>query len=226
MNINMLQAVVAPGVDAEVWYVPLAAAAEEFGILDPLDQAAFLANAAHESMGFTDFEENLNYSWHALLKQWPNRFTPEHAIAVGRVSKTEIYDGQQGVVWGGMFYPTTVHPSNQPTIANTAYGNRNGNNSEGDGWRFRGRGCFQLTFLNNYLEFSQYIQDPLVMNHPELVAENPDYVCRSAAHFWFKRGLSQVLQQRGFEAVAKRINGGTIGMDDRIAKFQKTSAFA
>lgn len=226
LSYEMLEAVASPQVDVQAWYDPMNAAVSEFGLHeDPRLQAGFLANVAHETGGLLDFEENLNYRWDVLLAQWPNRFTAEAAIEYGRVRDTVTQGGQKGVVYRGRFYPTRAHSANQPAIANIAYGGRYGNNNEGDGWRYRGRGAFQLTFYDNYMAFANDIGEPDLVNYPDVVAQDPLYVCRSAAHYWNSKGLSRLMLTRGIEAVGRAINGGTIGMADRVAHYNHLLQF-
>lgn len=226
MNRQMFDAVVDPSVDADAWWPHIKAAADEFQIVDVQECSAWLANAAHESAHFTKFVEGLNYRWDALLKQWPKRFDPKTAIAVGRVDKLETRPGALGVTWNGTFYPTTKHAANQEQIANIAYGNRMGNTKPGDGWKFRGRGLFQLTFYSNYLNYSSYVKQPVIMEQPELVAL-PEHAARSAGWFWkVDRKLHDVLMQRGCEAACVAINGGTNGLQERLALFEKLQSLA
>lgn len=155
--------------------------------------AAFLAQAAHESAELTQLEENLNYSAEALLRVWPSRFTPDQAAACARKPES---------------------------IANRVYSNRLGNGppESGDGWRYRGRGIFQLTGRANYSTCSIAIAgdvDTLILN-PELLA-TPEYACESAGWFWSSRGLSELADRGGFEDITRRINGGLNGYQDRCA---------
>lgn len=159
--------------------------------------AAFLAQAAHESAELTHLEESLNYSADALSRLWPRHFGAQEAQDYAR----------------------------QPEkIANRAYADRMGNGDEasGDGWRYRGRGIFQLTGRANYRDCSIAIAgdaDTLLLN-PELVAE-PDYACESAGWFWQSKGLNELADRGGFEEITRRINGGLNGLEDRVAHWHR-----
>ncbi|EBK7704481.1 glycoside hydrolase family 19 protein, partial [Salmonella enterica] len=107
------------------WFPHIGAAMSEFGITAPLDQAMFIAQAGHESAGFTVLKESFNYSVEGLKKTFGKRLTPYQCEMLGRV------DGKQ--------------VAHQPQIANLVYGGRMGNNSQGDGWKYRGRGLLQIT---------------------------------------------------------------------------------
>jgi putative chitinase len=105
---------------------------------------------------------------------------------------------------------------NPKLIANTVYSNRMGNRDEasGDGWRFKGRGCIQLTGHANYFHAGQALGVDFVMQ-PELVA-TPMYAALTAGWFWNTHKLNQYADQQDYITMTKKINGGTIGLDDRI----------
>lgn len=155
--------------------------------------AAFLAQAAHESGQFRYLVENLNYSAEALRRTWPSRFTEAQALAMQR----------------------------QPErIANHVYSSRigNGPESSGDGWRFRGRGIFQLTGRTNYANCSiaLYANAATLLAEPELL-EKPLPACKSAAWFWQSRGLNELADAGDFRAITQKINGGQHGAQERAA---------
>ena len=166
----------------------------EFNISNPFRLAHFLAQTAHESGNFKHVRENLNYSAEGLIKVFPKYFSKETALWYAR--KPEA-------------------------IANVVYGNRmgNGDKNSGDGWRFRGRGYLQLTGKINYKAFGEYISVDLITN-PDLVATK--YPLTSAAWFFEKNKLwdvcDQGLHQDIVKQVTKRVNGGSIGLADRISK--------
>ncbi len=132
-------------------------AMREFTINAPARQCAFLAQAAHESAGFSAFVENLNYSAQGLLKIFPTHFTADIVAQYAR---------------------------NPQKIASRAYADRmgNGNEASGDGWRYRGRGVFQLTGKNNYQACSIALKIDCI-KFPELI-EEPLNAFRSACWFW------------------------------------------
>jgi putative chitinase len=171
---------------------------QKFGITNKLRLAHFLAQCAHESANFTALKENLNYSADGLRKIFPKYFpTTDFATKYAR----------------------------QPEkIANRVYASRMGNGDElsGEGYKFRGRGFIQLTGKSNYQAFSTFIGEDCVAN-PDLVATK--YPLASAAFFFDKNKLWDICDKGDHPdhvlAVTKRVNGGTHGYDDRLAKFKK-----
>lgn len=170
----------------EKWASVVIAAMKAFGTDTPLRQAHFLAQAGHESAGFKTLVENLNYSAEGLRATWPTRFTPERAAAMAR--KPEL-------------------------IANHVYGNRLGNTKQGDGWRFRGRGIFQLTGRENYARAGKALDMPFEAEPERL--ESPEAAAMTAAWFWKDRGLNALADADDLLAVTRRINGGLHGLEDR-----------
>lgn len=176
------------------WAEALSAAMAEFSIGAPVRASAFLAQLAHESAGLTRFSENLNYSAERLVAMWPKRFTPALAAKYAR----------------------------QPEkIANYAYAGRyaNGDESSGDGWRYRGRGPIQLTFRGNYRAAGEKLGLDLV-NNPDRVLE-PAIGARVAGWYWDSRKLNVLADARDFVGITKAINGGTHGLADRTALYEK-----
>lgn len=158
--------------------------------------AHFMAQIAHESGNFIFVRENLKYSSAGLIRTF-GRYFPTQKIADNYAMQPE-------------------------KIANLVYANRMGNGNEltGDGFRFRGRGYIQLTGRNNYLNFSEYIEENCITN-PDLVATK--YPLDSALWFFDKNRLWQLCDSQTPEAVTaltRRINGGTNGLADRQAKFK------
>ena len=171
------------------WVDPLNETFERFGIDSPMRQAAFIGQCAHECGNFKVLEENLNYRPATLMRIWPSRFkTLEDCMACA---------GPRG-------------------IANKVYANRMGNRDEksGDGWRFRGRGCIQTTGAANYFHAGKALGVDFWAN-PDLVA-TPKYAALTAGFFWDTHQLNQFADTRNYVGMTKRINGGTIGLDDRI----------
>jgi putative chitinase len=170
----------------------------KFELNTPLRLAHFLAQAGHESGGFKAVNENLNYGAKGLRGIFAKYF-PTDAKAVLYERKPE-------------------------KIANLVYGSRMGNGAEstGDGYKFRGRGYIQLTGRDNYVAFSKAINEDLTMN-PDLVATK--YPLLSAAWFFHKNGLHKLADGGSTDAVVtsitKRVNGGTIGLADRIKHFKE-----
>ena len=164
---------------------------KRYEINTPKRLAHFISQCGHESGGFKVFTENLNYSAEGLLKTFPKYFNAETAAASARKPER---------------------------IANRVYANRmsNGNEESGDGWKFRGRGCIQLTGRANYTAYDQAV--------PENVLENPDLVAGalaldSAGWFWKTNGLNKIADAGDVTAVTKRVNGGTHGLADRQSRY-------
>jgi putative chitinase len=172
------------------WFEPLQETFEKYQINTPKRQACFIGQCMHESGGFKFLRENLNYSAKALMATWPSRF-PDADVAEKYARQPEM-------------------------IANKVYGGRMGNTEDGDGAKFIGRGLIQLTGKDNYTAFGEAIGEDLVAN-PQLV-EQPRYAALSAGWFWNKRGLNSLADAMDIETLTKRINGGSIGIDDRKAK--------
>lgn len=173
----------------------LVQAMDAHGVTSPARATAFLAQAAHESGELAHLVENLNYSAQALRRVWPGRFpTDELAARFDR------------------------HPEQ---IANHVYGGRLGNGPEasGDGWRYRGRGIFQLTGRSNYSAAAAALNLNLVDN-PDQAAE-PAGACATAAWFWLTRGLNALADAGRFTDITRSINGGTLGLQQRISYWQR-----
>jgi putative chitinase len=177
------------------WEEPLQAAFDKYDINTPKRQAAFIGQCAHESGNFKTLQENLNYSAEGLMKTWPSRFpTKEVADQYAR----------------------------QPAkIAGKVYNGRLGNTSEEEASKYLGRGLIQLTGKENYERCGSAIGADLI-NEPTLLVE-PHYAAMSAGWFWNKKGLNELADAQEHGQITKRINGGTIGLDDRIAKTTKAA---
>jgi putative chitinase len=172
--------------------------AAKFGINTPLRLAHFLAQCGHESGGFKATQENLNYSAKGLMGIFKKYF-PTEALANQYQRKPEA-------------------------IASRVYGGRMGNGAEAtkEGFKFRGRGYIQLTGKENYTAFGKSINEDICSN-PDKVASN--YALLSAAWFFSKNGLHKMADGGATDAVVtsitKRVNGGTIGLADRIKHFKE-----
>ncbi|HEY5631901.1 MAG TPA: glycoside hydrolase family 19 protein [Nitrososphaeraceae archaeon] len=167
---------------------------DKYQINTPNRLAEFLAQVHHESAGLTILSENLNYSAEGLTK-----------------------------VFGKYFNSTTsVQCARQPEkIANKVYANRMGNGLEasGDGFRYRGRGAIQLTGKDNYKAAGASLGVDLVES-PDLVSTFP-YALSTAGWFWNSKGLNVLADAQDHLGVCKKVNGGTLGLDDRIAQFNR-----
>jgi len=177
------------GIGSE-WSEPLTTTCVTYGINDVNKQAAFIGQLSHECNHFKTLEENLNYRPETLQKLFGHKFKPE-----------EI----------------DLYAHNPQKIANRIYSSRMGNRDEasGDGWKFHGRGCIQLTGHDNYWHFGQSIKQDMVA-HPELVA-TPMYAALSAGWFFKTHGCNDLAEAQDWVGLTKRINGGTIGLDERIS---------
>ena len=170
---------------------------EKFQINTPLRLAHFLAQCGHESGGFKATQENLNYSADGLKKIFPKYFPGNIAESYAR---------------------------NPEKIASKVYGGRMGNGGEEtkEGYKFRGRGYIQLTGKENYTSFAKSIGEDTVAN-PDLVATK--YALASAGWFFSKNGLNAISDKGADDAtvtaVTQRVNGGTIGLPDRIKHFKE-----
>ncbi len=182
------------------WYPHIDAAMREFGITAVNDQAMFIAQLGHESAGFTSLVESFNYSVDGLKKTFSKRLTPYQCEMLGRV------DGRQ-----------TAH---QPQIANLVYGGRMGNVTEGDGWKYRGRGLLQITGRENYTKCGTALKLDLVST-PELL-EQERHAARSAAWFFALRGC--LLYSGDIVRVTQIINGGQNGLADRKVRYSRAQA--
>ena len=181
--------------DAVIAQIPDTAA--KFGITNVLRLAHFLSQCGHESGGFKAVNENLNYSADGLKKIFPKYFP-------GNISES--------------------YARNPERIASKVYGGRMGNGDEAskEGWKFRGRGYIQLTGKANYTAFDKLVEENILEN-PDLVATK--YPLASAAFFFQSNGLWAICDKGADDAtvtaVTKRVNGGTIGLPDRLKHFKE-----
>ena len=179
------------------WHTALVQLFPDYEINTPQRMAAFIAQCAHESGGFMVLTENLNYRWQTLRKLFPKYF-PTDTLAQEYASK----------------------PNKQEAIANRIYASRMGNGDEasGDGFKYRGRGLIQLTGKENYSWFAASIEVP--------VEEASEYLqtfvgaAQSACWFWETNNLNQWADKGDILTLTKRINGGTIGLEDRIKHYE------
>ena len=172
------------------WVDALNETFQRFEINTPRQRAAFIGQCGHECGNFKVLEENLNYRAATLMKLWPKRF-PTQEIANEYERKPQ-------------------------RIANKVYSSRMGNRDEasGDGWRFRGRGCIQLTGSDNYFHAGKALGVDFWAN-PDLVA-TPKYAALTAGWFWSTHKCNELAESANWVGLTKKINGGTIGLDDRI----------
>ena len=198
--------------DPNKWIDAVVQACEEFRINTPERVAAFIAQTAHESGGYTMLEENLNYSDATMAAVWPNRF------AVIDPATKKAKKDEKGKNTPNAF-AKALHRKPE-AIANTVYSSRMGNSTieSGEGWKYRGRGLKQLTGKDNYTRCGGAIGLDLVSN-PDLLLE-PVAAARSAGWFWRANNLSAFADVSDIEGMTKKINGGLIGIDDRKKRFK------
>jgi putative chitinase len=178
---------------AEQWYEALCQILPDYEIDTPQRLAAFLAQTAHESGGYRAIKENLNYRAVTLRKVFPKYF-PTDESAAQYAGKPEM-------------------------IANKVYGNRmgNGDESSGDGYRYCGRGLIQLTGKDNYTRYAQSLEISVEEASEHLLTF--EGCVQSAAWFWENNNLNQWADKGDILTLTKRINGGTIGLEDRIKHY-------
>lgn len=196
--------------DPGKWLDAVVEACTRFQINTPKRIAAFLAQTAHESGGYTMLEENLNYSADTMAVVWPNRFA-------------EMGPDKKPIKENGKNKPNkfalALHRKPE-MIANVVYSNRMGNGTieSGEGWKYRGRGLKQLTGKDNYTRCGKSLGVDLV-ERPELLL-NPQYAALSAGWFWDSNRLGDFADRDDFVGMTKKINGGTIGLADREARYK------
>jgi putative chitinase len=195
-NVGQLSEIIGKNPYAQQWHHAICEICPVYEINTEMRLAAFIAQCAHESGGFKFLKENLNYKAASLRKVFPKYF-PDDATANQYAN----------------------HPNKQEAIASRVYANRMGNGDEasGDGFKYLGRGLIQLTGKNNYTIFAASIDTPL--------EEIPEYLqtfegaVQSAAWFWEQNNLNQWADKGDILTLTKRINGGTIGLEDRIKHY-------
>jgi putative chitinase len=181
---------------AAAWAEHLAVAMERFEVNSARRAAAFLANAAEESHGFTKTEEALSYSAERLMEVWKGRFSTLE------------------------FASQYAHAPEK--LANYVYSNRNGNGppDSGDGWAFRGGGLIQLTGRGNYRRSGGSLGLPLEAN-PDLVRREPEVASLTAAEYWSWTNCNLLADDEHLTLICKRINGGLNGLEERNELYKK-----
>ena len=176
----------------EHWTDALNKILPDYDISTPQRVAAFLAQTAHESGGYSALHENLNYTAQSLCRVWPSHFTA--AIA-------------------------DQYAHNPEKIANRAYAGRMGNGDEasGDGWRFCGRGLLQVTGRVNYQAFADSVG--MDVNDVPAFLQTFEGAVQSACWFWENNNLNKWADEGNIEKMTRIINGGVLGLDDRTARY-------
>ena len=190
---EQLQSIIGNNSNLDGWYEALSSVLPEYEIDSSQRVAAFIAQCTHESGGFKRLKENLNYKWESLRKVFPKYF-PTDELAQEYAHKQE-------------------------QIANRVYGGRmgNGDESSGDGFRYCGRGLIQLTGRNNYTKFAESIG--MAVEEVPALLETFEGAVKSACWFWKTNNLNQYADAGDILTMTKRINGGTIGLEDRIKHY-------
>jgi putative chitinase len=179
------------------WHHALSQLLPDYGIDTPKRIAAFVAQCSHESAGFTALKENLNYKAATLRKIFPKYF-PDDELANHYASK----------------------PDKQQAIANRVYANRMGNGPEesGDGFRFCGRGLIQLTGRDNYSWFAASLD--ISVEEASEYLQTFEGAAQSACWFWETNSLNRWADAGDIVTLTKKINGGTIGLEDRKKHYE------
>jgi putative chitinase len=187
---EQLQQIIPKNKYVSYWYTALEQLLPQYELNTPDRIAAFLAQCAHESGGFVFIKENLNYRWQSLRKTFPT-----DALA-------QQYEKQP------------------EKIANRVYANRMGNGPEesGDGYKFCGRGLIQVTGRENYSWFAASLQ--ISPEEASEYMETFEGAAQSACWFWESNNLNQWADKRDILTLTKRINGGTIGLEDRTKHYE------
>lgn len=193
LTVNQLKEMV-PGIPyVDHWVRALNQLLPDYEINTPKRVAAFVAQCAHESGGFRFLSENLNYKAESLMKVFPKYF---HDMATAKA-----YEKQPA------------------KIANKIYASRMGNSDEasGDGFKYRGRGLIQLTGKTNYEWFAASIE--VSPEEASAYLETFEGAAQSACWFWESNNLNKEADAGDIKLMTKKINGGYIGLDDRIKHY-------
>lgn len=195
LSLEQLRKMIPRNKDAQLWHTELVKFMPMYDINSTKRIAAFIAQCAHESAEFTAIKENLNYRPATLVKLFSKYFDSATAEKYCRL------------------------PNKQEAIANRIYANRMGNGDEksGDGWRFCGRGLIQLTGKNNYSQYAKSLEIKIEDAIAQL--DTPAGCVQSACWFWKTNNLNRWADLGDIVTLTKRINGGTIGLDDRIKHY-------
>ena len=196
LTLQQLRELLPKNPHVEYWHRALAQLLPDYEINTPQRIAAFIAQCSHESGGFMAIKENLNYRWQTLRKIFP-RYFPTDELAQEYASK----------------------PNKAEAIANRVYANRMGNGPEqsGDGYRYCGRGLIQLTGRENYSWFAASLQ--ITPEEASQYMETFEGAAQSACWFWETNKLNTWADTGDIVTLTKKINGGTIGLEDRIKHY-------
>jgi putative chitinase len=195
LTLEQLKQIVPNNPYIDHWYEALSEVLPDYDINTPQRIAAFLAQCAHESGGFKAIKENLNYRPATLVTLFKKYFDLDTATRY------------------------CAMPDKQAAIANRIYANRMGNGPEesGDGYRYCGRGLIQLTGKDNYTRYAQSTEQTVEEASEHLTTF--EGCVQSAAWFWEANNLNQYADAGDILTMTKRINGGTIGLEDRVKHY-------
>ena len=204
ITLEQFQKMIPTNKEAAVWYPIAVDFFKKYDITTPLRIASFMAQTAHESTDFRNLEENLNYSVDNLLKVFPRYF------GKGKADPAQ-------------------YAKNPEKLANYVYMDANrssqgalGNTQPGDGWKFRGGGIKQLTGRSNYSVFAKDIG--MTADEAAAYVRTKQGAFESACWFWKKNGLAKFADADDIVGMTKKINGGTIGLEDRQSRYTKAKA--
>ena len=204
ITLEQFSAMIPKNKEAKEWYDVAIDMFEKYEITTPLRIAAFMAQCAHESADFTMLEENLNYREETLLKVFPRYF------GAGKRNAAE-------------------YAKNPEKIANYVYMDEfrskqgaMGNTQAGDGWRFRGRGVKQLTGRNNYTAFAKTVN--MTAEQASAYLDTKKGALESACWFWKTNNIAKFADADDIVGMTKKINGGTIGLEDRTTRYTRAKA--
>jgi putative chitinase len=194
LTLQQLQAIIGNNPYIEHWYEALSKALPDYEINTPQRLAAWFGETKVESANYTAIKENLNYKPESLVRLWHSHF-PSMDVA-------------------------NQYAHNPEAIANRAYGGRMGNGDEasGDGWRFCGRGLIQLTGRTNYQAFADSLQ--ISVDDAAQYLETFEGCVQSACWFWENNNLNALADQGNIDAISKKVNGGTEGLEQRRNFYQ------
>jgi putative chitinase len=197
LTLSQLQQLIPKNPYVKQWHQALAQLLPDYEINTPRRIAAFVAQCAHESGNFTALRENLNYKAVTLRKIFPKYFPTDE-----------------------MAQKYATMPNKQQAIANLVYANRMGNGppESGDGWRFAGKGLIQLTGKDNYTWFAASLG--ISVEEAAEYLETFEGAAQSACWFWETNKLNQWADAGDILMLTKRINGGTIGLEDRKKHYE------
>ena len=197
LTLDQLQQIVPKNPYIEHWHKAFCEILPDYDINAPKRIAAFLAQCAHESGGFTAIKENLNYRPQTVVTLFKKYFDLDTATRYCAL------------------------PNKQEAIANRIYASRMGNGDEasGDGYRYCGRGLIQLTGKDNYTRYAQSTEQTVEEASEHLTTF--EGCVQSAAWFWEANNLNQYADSGDILTMTKRINGGTIGLADRVKHYNQ-----